>query len=196
MSPEALQKYIVDLREWMEKHGKASLPHGHSNLLDEWTQELVSAEGMLEKKPELPIAFLGPSQQGKSSLINALLGENVLAVGGSIGACTCVITSIHHSLDKSFRAEIDFISLEDWRRELRDIQVALNNQPDKDDEEEDQKEWQAEQASAIEKYKSVYREDPQNDLTAILQDKNLNLPPDIVESMEKRSRSRSQKKMP
>lgn len=186
MSPEALQKYIVDLREWMEKHGKASLPHGHSILLDEWTQELASAEGMLEKKPELPIAFLGPSQQGKSSLINALLGENVLAVGGSIGACTCVITSIHHSLDKSFRAEIDFISLEDWRRELRDIQTALNKKPDEDDTEEDQKEWQAEQASAIEKYKSVYREDPQNDFTAILQNKNLNLPSDIVESMEKK----------
>jgi hypothetical protein len=29
----------------------------------------------------------------KSSLINALLGENILAVGGAVGACTCVITS-------------------------------------------------------------------------------------------------------
>src|SRR5215813_7448603 len=113
MTPESLQEYIAHFREWLDLHATPALRRDQAQVLDGWRGELVSAERLLTVKPELPIAFLGPSQQGKSSLINALLGENVLAVGGAVGACTCVITSIHHDPSDQYRAEIDFISLKD-----------------------------------------------------------------------------------
>ncbi len=119
MKPEDLQNFIAEFRHWLEQAGAPCLTEDHKLLLESWHQELSAAEKLLEKKPELPIAFLGPSQQGKSSLINAMLGENILAVGGAVGACTCVITSIHHHLSPEFRAEIDFISHKDWKSELR-----------------------------------------------------------------------------
>src|SRR3954471_21055096 len=118
MSVEALQNYIGEFRDWLEKHGEPALRPEQASLADDWRGELAAAERLLEARPELPIAFLGPSQQGKSSLINALVGENILAVGGAVGACTCVITSAHYRPGPHYRAEIDFISLKDWRAEL------------------------------------------------------------------------------
>ena len=183
MKPEDLQKFIAEFRHWLEQAGAPCLTDDHKLLLESWHQELAAAEGLLERKPELPIAFLGPSQQGKSSLINALLGENILAVGGAVGACTCVITSIHHHLSLEFRAEIDFISLKDWKSELRAMQAAMNAKPSEDDTEEDRKEWETEQKAAHEKFISVYRQEPPEDLTPFLEHATLSLPSNIASAM-------------
>src|SRR4051812_36617839 len=96
MRSEDLQSYIERFREWIELQGAPSVQAEQPSLVAGWREELAAAERLLEERPELPIAFLGPSQQGKSSLINALVGENVLPVGASVGACTCVVTSVHH----------------------------------------------------------------------------------------------------
>jgi hypothetical protein len=183
MTPEVLQNFITEFRGWLDNHGAPCLTSEHAALLESWRAELTAAENLLEHKPELPIAFLGPSQQGKSSLINALLGENILAVGASVGACTCVITSIHHHLSAEFRAEIDFISLKDWKTELRAMQAALNARPTEDDTEEDRREWEYEQKAAHEKFKSVYREEPPDDFAPFIEHPTLRLPENISASM-------------
>lgn len=183
MTPDELQNFIAEFRHWLDHAGAPCLTDDHKLLLESWHEELAAAEKLLEKKPELPIAFLGPSQQGKSSLINALLGENILAVGGAVGACTCVITSIHHHLSPEFRAEIDFISLKDWKAELRAMQAAINAKPSEDDTEEDRKEWETEQKAAHEKFTSVYRHEPPEDLTPFLEHDTLKLPGKIASAM-------------
>jgi hypothetical protein len=183
MNPAELQNFIADFRHWLDHVGAPCLTDDHKLLLESWHQELAAAERLLEKKPELPIAFLGPSQQGKSSLINALLGENILAVGGAVGACTCVITSIHHHLSPEFRAEIDLISLKDWKSELRAMQAAMNAKPSEDDTEDDRKEWESEQKAAHEKFISVYRQEPPEDLTPFLEHEKLSLPVKIASAM-------------
>jgi predicted GTPase len=143
MSVEHLRDYIVEFREWLKLHGEPSLQTQQAPLLANWRDELAAAERLLEAKPELTIAFLGPSQQGKTSLINALLGENILAVGGAVGACTCVITSAHYRSGPNFRAEIDFISLKEWRAELIAMQEALASSPSDEDTDLDREEWEA-----------------------------------------------------
>lgn len=183
MKIEDLQNFISEFRGWLDQHGSPCLSADHHSLLASWHQELAAAENLLEKKPELPIAFLGPSQQGKSSLINALLGENILAVGGSVGACTCVITSVHHHLSAEYRAEIDFISFQDWQAELKAMQAALASQPSADDSPQDREEWETEQQAAREKFTSVYREEPPADLSPYLADPSLRLPPNIASAL-------------
>lgn len=183
MRPEDLQNFIAEFRHWLAQAGAPCLTEAHQPLLDSWHSELAAAENLLEKKPEMPIAFLGPSQQGKSSLINALLGEDILAVGASVGACTCVITSIHHHLSPEFRAEIDFISLKDWKAELRAMQAAMDARPSEEDTEDDRKEWESEQKAAHEKFISVYRQEPPADLTPYLEHPTLSLPPNISAPM-------------
>ena len=80
MKVEDLQSYITLFRDWLNERA-APLLHGENpSLVLAWRDELATAERLLDEKPELPIALLGPSQQGKSSLINAIVGENILPV--------------------------------------------------------------------------------------------------------------------
>ena len=183
MKPDELQKWLNEVRKWVREKGAQFLTRNQKPILDSWNQEFDAIENLLKQKPELPIAFLGPSQQGKSSLINALLGENILAVGGAVGACTCVITSIKHHNSSAFRAEIDFIPLQDWKSELRAMQFAMDAKPSKDDTEEDRREWETEKKAAREKFTSVYRQEPPADLADFTGNANLNLPFDIASAM-------------
>lgn len=185
MKPEELQKNLDELRQWVKRFYPVSeLKANQRPVVNAWHQEFSTIEGMLKEKPELPIAFLGPSQQGKSSLINALLGENILAVGGAVGACTCVITSVKHHNSPGYRAEIEFISLADWKTELRAMQAALNSKPSKeDDTEEDRREWETEQQAALEKFTSVYRQEPPADLSEFLRHETLKLPFEVASAM-------------
>jgi hypothetical protein len=183
MRAKDLQNYIANFHKWIDLHGGPLLQAEQASLVANWREELAAAERLLEEKPELPIAFLGPSQQGKSSLINALVGENVLPVGASVGACTCVITSVHHHLTKNYRAEIDFISLEDWKAELIAIHEAAESPPSDEDTDLDREEREATQESALEKFSAVYRRDLPTNLTAILNDGGLALPDEIARHM-------------
>ena len=183
MTVDDLKKYIALCRRWLDQRAGPLLQAQNPTLLTNWRDELLAAERLLEDKPELPIALLGPSQQGKSSLINAIVGETALPVGASIGACTCVITSVHHSSDKGFRAEIEFISLQDWAAELEDIRAALNAPAVVDDDETDRRERSEAQKLASEKFTAVYRDEPASRISTILEDPNLGLPKDVASAM-------------
>lgn len=184
MSIHKLLTYIEEFRAWIGKHREAVSESGQAELLNQWDEELAHTERLLKVKPELPIAFLGPSQQGKSSLINAMLGENILAVGGAVGACTCVITSVHHRAAAGFKAEIEFITLDDWRAELNAIHEALSSLPSvEDDTELDREELEANQKTALEKFRAVYRIDSPDRLGKLLDDPELGLPQEITQAM-------------
>jgi hypothetical protein len=191
MRPEDLQNYIGMFREWLETRATPLLQTDNLSLVTGWRAELAAAERLLDHKPELPIAFIGPSQQGKSSLINAIVGETILAVGGAVGACTCVITSVHHHFADGYRAEIDFIPLKDWATELIAIRDAMKARPLDDDTDLDREEREAHQKSALEKFSAVYRGEPLEQLPKIIRDRNLGLPNDIVVAMTRLADSRS-----
>ena len=179
-----LRKYIGAFRSWIKTSASPALSDNERTVADEWMRDLDSAEALLENKPELPIALLGPSQQGKSSLINALLGENILAVGGAIGACTCVITSVHYSETDGFDAEIEFISLEAWRKELQSLQRALSQSPGSEDTGDDAKQLDEERRAAVEKLCAVYRiEDASQFNFDAISHPTCNLPLEITECM-------------
>jgi hypothetical protein len=180
---EDLHSYIAKFREWLNQQGAHSLRAEQESLLCTWRDELAAAERLLEERTELPIALLGPAQQGKSSLINALLGENVLPVGGAVGACTCVVTSVHHRPADGYRAEIDFISLGDWKAELMAMREALDSPLSDEDTNIDRDECLAAQEAALAKFRAVYRREPAGELSTILNDSALDLPEDIAWSM-------------
>lgn len=185
MRPEDLQSYIAKFREWLDLRAAPVLQTDHSSVVTNWREELAAAERLLEQKTELPIAFIGPSQQGKSSLINAIAGETILAVGGAVGACTCVITSVHHHPADNFRAEIDFISFKDWAAELAAICHAATAKAADDDTDQDREDREANKKSALEKFSAVYRGESVERLPTILGDPNLTLPKDIVLAMSR-----------
>ncbi|KAI7790027.1 hypothetical protein IRJ41_010200 [Triplophysa rosa] len=69
------------------------------------------------------IGIFGRTGEGKSSLLNAVLGQFLLPSGG-FGACTAVITQVEANLnDSNYIAEIELISKEEW-----DVEFALSDE--------------------------------------------------------------------
>jgi len=68
------------------------------------------------------IGIVGPTGAGKSSAINALLDRERIVPTSCIQACTAVIIEILYNHEPElYRAEIEFINAEDWRRDLEII---------------------------------------------------------------------------
>ncbi|HQR31170.1 MAG TPA: dynamin family protein [Blastocatellia bacterium] len=176
-----LYRYIDGIRAWLEQHAEPLCSNNHAELLQQWSTDLADAEALINQPTEMAIAMLGPSQQGKSTLINALLGQNILAVGGAVGACTCVITSIHHAAIESYQAEIQFIELEEWRRELRQLRDLCAQSETTEDTSLDRDELVLQIETATEKLKAVYPIEKLSDFDfSMAETENCGLPADIL----------------
>lgn len=65
------------------------------------------------------IGVVGATGAGKSSVINAMLDEERLLPTNCMRACTAVVTEISYNIkNELYRAEIEFISQDEWRKEL------------------------------------------------------------------------------
>ncbi len=68
--------------------------------------------GLQADKREL-VGVFGKTGAGKSSLINAVIGEKNLLPSGSISACTSVMIKVEANMkNQNYEAEIDFITKE------------------------------------------------------------------------------------
>ncbi|KAL2103971.1 hypothetical protein ACEWY4_000839 [Coilia grayii] len=88
----------------------------------------------LQKKPtqKIIIGVFGQTGCGKSSLLNAILGESELLPTGTLEACTSVIIQVEAKTeDNNYRATIDFISKEEWHKELKCLLRDLAEPEDK-----------------------------------------------------------------
>ncbi|SPQ22881.1 33a1c8c7-d86f-4eb1-815a-97caacca19ac [Thermothielavioides terrestris] len=69
------------------------------------------------------VGVVGSTGAGKSSVINAVLDEEGLLPTNFMRACTAVVTEVAYNpsdrIDEKYRAEIHFISREEWINELR-----------------------------------------------------------------------------
>lgn len=68
------------------------------------------------------VGVVGNTGAGKSSVINAMLDEERLVPTNCMRACTAVVTELSYNYSKveaaKYRAEIEFIKPEEWRKEL------------------------------------------------------------------------------
>ena len=86
-----------------------------------WLEQIDEVR-KLAKRNRTVVGVVGNTGAGKSSVINAVLDEERLVPTNCMRACTAVVTemSYNDSIDEAgkYRAEIEFVRLEDWRREL------------------------------------------------------------------------------
>ncbi|TGJ81074.1 hypothetical protein E0Z10_g7676 [Xylaria hypoxylon] len=80
--------------------------------------------------PRTVLGVVGGTGHGKSSLINVLLEEDKLVPTNCFRACTAVVTEISWNSsddpDHRYIAEVEFVSVEDWDRELGCLFHDLN----------------------------------------------------------------------
>ncbi|KAI4596485.1 hypothetical protein KJ359_005239 [Pestalotiopsis sp. 9143b] len=99
---------------------KATLAQDASRLLG-----VVNRVNSQNKHARTVIGVVGDTGSGKSSIINALLNEEMLLPTNCMRACTSVITELSYNYAQAkahrYRAEVEFVSDDDWRRELSQL---------------------------------------------------------------------------
>ncbi|KAI0168301.1 hypothetical protein BJ166DRAFT_611252 [Pestalotiopsis sp. NC0098] len=77
------------------------------------------------------VGVVGDTGSGKSSMINALLDEEMIVPTNCMRACTSVITELSYNYSddpqERYRAEVEFISPADWKKELTQLSRDLLN---------------------------------------------------------------------
>ena len=90
--------------------------------------------------PPTTIVVLGNTGAGKSTLLNAFLGEVALLPTNAMRACTASIIEVEFNAQPrpgaEYRAEIEYLSAEEWRQQVRDafhlVLAASNANADSD----------------------------------------------------------------
>ncbi|XP_068789696.1 uncharacterized protein [Struthio camelus] len=87
--------------------------------MEEWREQIAKLQKDT-KMPKTYIAVVGNTGAGKSSLLNALLGEEAVLPTSAMRACTAVVVEISKTAETSpYEADIEFLSKEEWFSELK-----------------------------------------------------------------------------
>ncbi|KAJ8590321.1 hypothetical protein M405DRAFT_897528 [Rhizopogon salebrosus TDB-379] len=108
------------------KAGIDKLELGSKLRKDVWLREIDSLLG--QGAPTMMIAICGATGAGKSSILNAILDDNIVPTSG-MRACTAVVTEIAYHVAPTIDADVSFLSEAEWRQELA---VLLDDLVDED----------------------------------------------------------------
>ncbi|KAM5441179.1 hypothetical protein MferCBS31731_003606 [Microsporum ferrugineum] len=138
-------------------------PTGTNAALDRQVSETLE---LGKNKPSVVIGVVGATGAGKSSVINALLGEERLVPTSGMRACTASITEISYNNGSwKYEAEIQFVSRSSWKDEMRllfeDMRDGFDQATCNDD---------SDFGIACAKFKAVYKLPLQNIRTISLED--------------------------
>lgn len=93
-------------------------PIASAKNVAQWRASLKAVEEEAAKSPEVVIAFVGMTGAGKSSLINALLGDHIVPTSG-VKSCTSTPIKISYHDSDRVSATVEFVSAESWLEEIR-----------------------------------------------------------------------------
>ncbi|KAF7983849.1 hypothetical protein HWV62_18164, partial [Athelia sp. TMB] len=88
---------------------------GNKMRKEVWLREIESLGN--NAAPTTMIAICGATGAGKSSLLNAILDDNIVPTSG-MRACTAVVTEIAYHNKKTIDADVAFLSEAEWKEEL------------------------------------------------------------------------------
>ena len=152
MIPTDLESSLRQTRDRLSNRFGKSLGDEHVTSL---LKQLDALEEELQSDPVIPVALLGSTGSGKSTLLNALLQFQILPVS-AMKPCTSVVTTVRSSRDGDYRAEVRFLTKEEWERELGVSEEILATDAD---DIADPGDWDAIRKSVKAKLKAVYQVD-------------------------------------
>ncbi|KIW34327.1 uncharacterized protein PV07_01112 [Cladophialophora immunda] len=137
-TPEQLEKSVENGLELL-KAIKGILGEHKGQEVSRWIEAIDNVESQAVRSRTV-IGVVGATGAGKSSVINAVLDEERLVPTSCMRACTAVVTEIsyNHQDGAPYRAEVEFISKDDWRKMLnvllQDLRDRSGQQTNEDSE--------------------------------------------------------------
>jgi hypothetical protein len=116
---------------WIEGRVAPTAASAYPLELANWKRELDLIRGLVDRPERVRIALIGTTGAGKSSFLNAVLGEYVLPVR-TMHPCTAFVTSVSHSRDSTYHATTDFCSPDEWEKDVGAFAAALEAGDDDD----------------------------------------------------------------
>uniref|UniRef100_UPI0037E8E0F8 LOW QUALITY PROTEIN: nuclear GTPase SLIP-GC-like n=1 Tax=Semicossyphus pulcher TaxID=241346 RepID=UPI0037E8E0F8 len=111
----------------------------------------------LETEKRELVGVFGKTGAGKSSLINAIIGETDLLPSGSVTACSTVMIKVEANMKSlKYEAEIEFITKEEWKEDLWFLLTFTVNDADRDEQDAD------DYAAGVEMLSALYGEEWRN----------------------------------
>lgn len=94
--------------------------------LNAWIQETRRLREAMSAREIVRVAMVGTTGAGKSSLLNAVLGAEVLPVG-VMEPCTAFVTRVRSSEDQQFHTTISYSTADEWEAEITRLQSAFGS---------------------------------------------------------------------
>ncbi|KAL7378256.1 hypothetical protein ABVT39_010947 [Epinephelus coioides] len=150
-------KRRTDLEERILEDVKSTIKGVSKNLpqQNKLSQFLKKKIGDLEIDKKELVGVFGKTGAGKSTLINAVIGQENLLPSGSVSACTSVMIKVEaNKRNQKYEADIEFITREEWREELWSFDFLRG-----DANQENDQEARADYKETVEKLKALYGEE-------------------------------------
>uniref|UniRef100_UPI0037E73EC8 nuclear GTPase SLIP-GC-like n=1 Tax=Semicossyphus pulcher TaxID=241346 RepID=UPI0037E73EC8 len=154
------------------------LQHRDKTKLNAFLKEKM---GDLETEKRELVGVFGKTGAGKSSLINAIIGEKDLLPSGSVTACTTVMIKVEANMkSQKYEAEIQFITKEEWREDLWFLLTFTVNDADRDEQDAD------DYAAGVEMLSALYGEEWRNNSQEnLMNDRHFREIPGFINSNKK-----------
>ncbi|KAF8310147.1 hypothetical protein DL93DRAFT_2062306 [Clavulina sp. PMI_390] len=114
-TPESALKEGLHMVEAI-KDRVLSIKQGNKVRQEVWARDLTTLQS--QGSPKTLIAVCGATGAGKSSILNAILDDNIVPTSG-MRACTAVVTEISYHKKKTIDADVSFLTEAEWRSELK-----------------------------------------------------------------------------
>ncbi len=116
---------ISSFHQWMTEKVEPIAKSLYPLELSTWCNELDLIRSLVERPDRIRIALVGTTGAGKSTFLNAVLGQEILPVG-VMQPCTAFVTSVVCSKDSQYEVSIQFCTSEEWKKDLECLIATLN----------------------------------------------------------------------
>lgn len=118
--------------QWLDEKVAPLAQETFSQEYAEWRKELEQIRALAERPGQVRIALVGTTGAGKSTFLNAVLGQEILPVS-VMQPCTAFVTVVKYFAGPGYRITVQFCLPHEWRSDLENLVVALR--PGETDEE-------------------------------------------------------------